>query len=103
MLVDETFSLLSVHPCERQDNGGCQQKCTKIGSLGVCACNEGYKINEDKKTCDKIHPCDKETKGGCDQTCNKGEGEEFTCSCQAPDFKLNEDDGKTCDKGKTTW
>ena len=46
-----------------------------------------------------VHPCDKESKGGCAQTCNKGEGEEFTCSCETPDFKLNEDDGKTCDKG----
>ena len=55
-------------------------------------------MTEDNKTCKVIHPCDKPTKGGCDQTCNK-DGETFTCSCQAPEFKLNAD-GESCDPGK---
>ena len=80
--------------------GGCEHVCTNNGTEAVCSCNEGYKVStEDDKKCTKIHPCDKDTKGGCDQTCNKGEGEDFTCSCTAPDWKLNEEDGKSCDKG----
>ena len=42
-----------VHPCEKEDNGGCQHKCNKQGSEASCSCNEGYQLNADTKTCDK--------------------------------------------------
>ena len=49
-----TFSnFFSVHPCDRTDNGECQQNCTKKGEIGVCSCDDGFKLNEDKKTCQK--------------------------------------------------
>ena len=87
----------SVHPCEKEDNGGCQHVCEKDGDDAKCSCHDGFKLAADGKSCEKIHPCDKPTKGGCDQTCVKV-GDEHICACKEPEFKLNAD-GKKCDKG----
>ena len=42
---------LSVHVCDREDNGGCSHKCEKQGKTGVCKCPEHMELKEDKKTC----------------------------------------------------
>ena len=42
-----------VHPCDKEDNGGCQQKCEKDGDVGKCACQEGFKLAGDGKNCEK--------------------------------------------------
>ena len=47
------FPLSSVHPCDKGDNAGCNQKCTKEGAGFVCECSEGYKLGEDNATCNK--------------------------------------------------
>ena len=47
------FRLISEHPCEMKDNGGCQQICVRNSTGSVCSCNTGYELNEDGKTCTK--------------------------------------------------
>ncbi|KAG9348250.1 hypothetical protein JZ751_001985 [Albula glossodonta] len=53
---------IEVFECEYK-NGGCLQYCTNKGQLsGVeCSCAEGYKLQEDGKTCDEavLFPCGK--------------------------------------------
>ena len=95
MLWYQFVSNISVHPCDKESNGGCSHTCNKEGDKSSCECPEGYEMTDDEKTCKKIHPCDKVTKGGCDQTCTK-DGENAICSCKPVDFKLGED-GKSCE------
>ena len=45
--------LLLVHPCDQGNNGDCEQNCTKKGDEAVCECGPGYKLADDKKTCEK--------------------------------------------------
>ena len=42
-----------VHPCEKDDNGGCLQICIKNGTAVVCECNENFKLAADGSTCNK--------------------------------------------------
>ena len=46
-------SLISVHPCDKDSKGGCEQLCNKDGVNAKCSCNEGYKLNADGVACDK--------------------------------------------------
>ena len=46
--------LLSVHPCDKETKGGCDQICNKDGDDAVCSCNEpDYKLGEDGKSCEE--------------------------------------------------
>ena len=50
-----------MHPCDREDNGGCTQRCVKtpaqeeedIGSAFKCKCENGFELKEDGKTCEE--------------------------------------------------
>ena len=44
---------LSVHICDRGNNGGCDHVCNKDGDKAKCSCREGYELAEDANTCDK--------------------------------------------------
>ena len=51
-----------VHPCDKDSNGGCNQKCIKDGGNYTCGCNENFKLTDDGKTCklgmlSKIYYC----------------------------------------------
>merc|ERR1712159_258115 len=79
------------HPCDRRDNGGCTQKCTKNGTEHTCGCHNDFELDKDGFTCNKVHPCDKPNKGGCEDVCEK-EGEEAVCACTPPgDYLLASD------------
>ena len=47
--------IIPVEPCLKSDpeNGGCDQICTDDGYEAVCECQPGYKLLDDKKTCEK--------------------------------------------------
>ena len=45
--------LTLVHPCDKDDNAGCAQRCIKERSGFVCECSEGYNLGADGKTCNK--------------------------------------------------
>ena len=47
------FSHLLEHPCDKEDNGGCQQICTENGKDYKCSCKEGFKLNTDMTSCTK--------------------------------------------------
>nr|XP_061791464.1 dorsal-ventral patterning tolloid-like protein 1 isoform X1 [Nerophis lumbriciformis] len=38
--------------CSKQDNGGCQQRCFNTLGSYKCACDPGYELAPDKKTCE---------------------------------------------------
>lgn len=44
IIQSSAWYIVTVHPCDRPDNAGCEQVCNKEGDNGVCACNEGYKL-----------------------------------------------------------
>ncbi|KAG5274351.1 hypothetical protein AALO_G00135160 [Alosa alosa] len=70
----------------------CEQICYPTPGEFTCACDFGFTLNEDEKTCTMIDLC-AEGKHDCEQICNPTPGE-FTCACNKG-FTLNEDD-KTC-------
>ena len=42
-----------VHVCDRKNNGGCSQICTKKGRKSACGCEEGFKLLPDKMSCEE--------------------------------------------------
>ena len=63
----------------------------------MCKCPEGFELDENMKTCEKVHPCDTNAKGGCEDICKKN-GTGVNCACKEG-HRLNKD-GRTCSKGK---
>merc|ERR1712003_415515 len=65
----------------------------------VCACNEGFLLQADKKSCEKpvvkVHPCYKGDNAGCSQVCEE-DGDNAVCSCYNG-FVLQADK-KSCEK-----
>ena len=47
------FSPYLVHPCDKSSNGGCNQICKKMKNEYACACQDGFVIGSDGKTCIK--------------------------------------------------
>ena len=47
------FFFISVHPCDRENNGGCDQICIKAKKKSKCGCREGFHLLPDQLTCDK--------------------------------------------------
>ena len=46
--------LISVHPCDRRNKGGCSQICNrKDDRLYTCSCKPGFEIAKNKMTCNK--------------------------------------------------
>ena len=43
----------SVHPCDMKSKGGCGQICHKQGRRSRCSCKPGFKLADDKQSCDK--------------------------------------------------
>merc|ERR1712165_674707 len=62
----EAYEAVPIDPCDI-GNGGCGQICQKNGDSAVCACEDGFKLGSDGKSCSKVHPCDMPGKGGCGQ------------------------------------
>lgn len=59
-------------------NGHCLQQCHDTKSGHYCSCNAGYKLMDDKKSCEDINEC--EIPGICSQVCRNTKGS-FKCSC----------------------
>lgn len=49
MLQTSFFAL--VHPCDKDENGGCSQLCIKYGTGHKCACLAGYTLADSGVTC----------------------------------------------------
>ena len=47
------YFLILVHPCDTESNGGCNQICNKTNNKYNCACNEGFVLEKDGKSCIK--------------------------------------------------
>ena len=47
------ISLILVHPCDKENKGGCSQICNKKGDEALCACDEGFELDTDGQTCNK--------------------------------------------------
>ena len=48
----DNFQFL-VHPCEKENKGGCSQICNKRKEKHECSCEVGYVLTRDKRTCKK--------------------------------------------------
>jgi len=83
---------MPVHPCDKPSQGGCEQLCLKQGRSPKCACESGFRLDQNRRTCSQVHPCD-EHNGGCEQRCLK-QGSSPICACVSG-YTLNED-GKFC-------
>ncbi|KAG8446820.1 hypothetical protein GDO86_014322 [Hymenochirus boettgeri] len=83
--------LSCIDMCTEMDHG-CQHKCVNVPSSYYCECNQGYKLNADKKTCSPIDLC-AQGNHGCQHICVSSPGS-YSCACRAG-YKLNEDK-KTC-------
>ena len=44
----------TVHPCDKENKGGCEQVCNKDGKKPKCSCTPAtdYKLNDDGVSCD---------------------------------------------------
>jgi len=47
------FHIFLVHPCDTASNGGCNQICNKHMQKYTCACEGGFTLGKDEKTCIK--------------------------------------------------
>ena len=46
-------SVFLVHPCDKDNNGNCEQICTKKGDWAKCDCNNGFKLAPNETSCIK--------------------------------------------------
>ncbi|XP_045102510.1 proclotting enzyme-like isoform X3 [Portunus trituberculatus] len=61
------------------NNGGCQHEC-RFNRRGVrCRCRDGFRLNQDRRTCRDVNEC-RRNNGGCSDQCTNTEGS-FICSC----------------------
>ena len=55
---DFIYSVHSVHPCDMDNSGGCDQICTKKGHEAVCSCKNGFQVSKtDAKKCEQGRIC----------------------------------------------
>lgn len=51
-LTEVTFFPAEVDECSWPDRGGCEQRCMNTLGSYQCACDPGYELAADKKTCE---------------------------------------------------
>ncbi|XP_035668951.1 multiple epidermal growth factor-like domains protein 6 [Branchiostoma floridae] len=73
-------------------NGGCGQVCQNSPGTFSCACNQGYTLGADGKTCNDIDECALNT-DGCEHLCTNTNGS-FVCSC--PEGLKLDNSGTNC-------
>lgn len=49
------FFLSEEDECAKPDNGGCEQRCVNTLGSFKCACDPGYELAPDKKSCEGNH------------------------------------------------
>ncbi|XP_078349239.1 mucin-like protein [Oculina patagonica] len=74
------------------NKGGCEQNCSNTFGSFLCACNRGYRLNLDKKSCDDVDECSPVS--DCMQICENTPGS-YNCKCNA-DFKVDPSNPKNC-------
>ncbi len=47
------FLICIVHPCDTVSQGGCTQLCKKRKQKYQCACEDGFELGNDGKSCTK--------------------------------------------------
>lgn len=47
-----TYVFLEEDECVKPDNGGCEQRCVNTLGSFKCACDPGYELAPDKKSCE---------------------------------------------------
>lgn len=72
------------------DNGGCEHECENDsnGEFYRCRCRVGFKLSENKRSCQPVDPCF-DNKGGCQHHCTNNHGR-AQCQCY-PGFHLSYD------------
>uniref|UniRef100_A0A3Q3XNX2 VWFA domain-containing protein n=1 Tax=Mola mola TaxID=94237 RepID=A0A3Q3XNX2_MOLML len=70
----------------------CQQICVSAPGVFICDCDEGYTLNEDKKTCTHMDLCNT-VEHGCEHQCVSTPGSYY---CVCPEGQQLQEDGKSC-------
>lgn len=52
MCSDVAFLSSEEDECVKPDNGGCEQRCVNTLGSFKCACDPGYELAPDKKSCE---------------------------------------------------
>uniref|UniRef100_A0A4W3GLC5 Matrilin 2 n=1 Tax=Callorhinchus milii TaxID=7868 RepID=A0A4W3GLC5_CALMI len=73
-------------------NHGCEHRCINTETSFICQCHDGYTLNPDGKSCERINLCALGNHG-CEHDCENTE-DSYVCRCQQG-YTLNSD-GKTC-------
>ncbi|XP_068220454.1 LOW QUALITY PROTEIN: uncharacterized protein [Palaemon carinicauda] len=75
-----------------QDNGGCDQICETSSGSSQCSCYKGFRLKEDKSSCEDVDECEVNN-GGCEGACFNKVG---THQCYCPRGYRLATNGKTC-------
>nr|QKO00544.1 Vg receptor protein [Amblyseius eharai] len=75
------------------DSKPCQHHCFATPEGFRCSCNEGYRLAEDRRSCEDINECAEDHQDDCSHYCMNTEGG-FYCSCSAG-YEIAMDN-KTC-------
>jgi len=77
-------------------NGNCSQICGGEGNKAICSCKEGYRLMNDKKSCQKLNHCNMEKFKDFD--CDEKSGNAYKCfmgTCRRSDVQ--------CDSWMDRW
>ncbi|XP_028397022.1 low-density lipoprotein receptor-related protein 8-like [Dendronephthya gigantea] len=75
---DDEATNCGINECA-DHNGHCVHNCTDFPIGYKCSCKKGYKLANDKRSCDDVNECDG-VYGSCSQTCLNLKGS-FRCGC----------------------
>ncbi|XP_065180417.1 uncharacterized protein LOC135810977 [Sycon ciliatum] len=79
-------SCLDLDECRNRSSSPCQQVCANTQGNYTCACNAGFALNPDDKTCSDLNECTLNT-DDCEKFCNNTQGS-YQCYCDVG-FALN--------------
>ena len=90
-VINHSLFIIDIDECAA-NLSGCSQVCTNTNGSFTCACDSGYELIDDGRTCRDINECLSGT-DGCQQVCENTDGG-FRCECNSG-FQLNRD-STTC-------
>ena len=82
---------LDINECAKRTTNGCMHKCHNTEGSYTCSCNNGYRLNKNKRTCNDINECLEKT-DTCEHNCINRIGS-YACSCR-PGYQLASDKRK---------
>lgn len=90
---DDDKACIDIDECQ-EIPGLCSQRCINYWGSHRCACEAGYRLSENNRTCEDINECEvHKTYNLCMGSCENTQGS-YQCTCPSG-YKLGVD-GRTC-------